>query len=420
MRFSMVAAMTAVTVIWTVLQRIILKQIDAYVYNWFGGTSSGNNSTQIADPAAGSYPNDVVAQEVSGNVRITYEAGYFYFNLMAVVLMCMWTGLWFNRGSILKHEQHITRQREMRGLANPCKATEWSWCDPLITAKHNTPSVPLFQRPLSSAPNYLNEEQTCADQCMSYFGKQIGGLPGFALFLALAAACVVYADDFRIVEEVTFKRGGLLEGLLDTVKSYFYSMPQKALEVEGWKWACSLAFTFVSGLIRDWWYEAVTTVLGPFAAVAGYFGFNVVKERKIAKTAKRLQIPAKHMTEQQTAVRRDASSASLGCRFRGSRDPQTAQPLTGVRKTKQWLLSRLKSHVFSAKGRASAAVTPAPAVKRALTMDQCRDIAEYRALEGRTSVPLERPVSVQSVIEARGPAAIKGPGPAPSAPPSNS
>lgn len=412
------------TAITQLLQRFILKKIDAYTQGWFFGGGASNNTDSSSDVApepapVGSCPNDLAGE---GDVRVTTAAGFYYFAGLSVVLMLAWLGLWVHRQSILKHERHIAwqlEQREKRGR----REKDTFYMDPFDAARMNTVPLPLFRKK-SATPKYLHEEPTCAEECASFLSKQLGGWPGFLLFASLATASFLYADTFRTYERVVVQQGGLV----DWLKSYIFSMPQKAIEVEGWKWATSLAFSFVSGVVRDWWYDIVK---GAAIPVAGYTA-NVVRktyvERKISNTAKKIEVPAEALDEQHVALRREvSSSAAAAARFRRSRDPQTAQPVKGVRKMKQWVLARVKSFVHSANGRAATpAPTSADKLRRANSTastdaDAHRDPVGYAKFQASVVPPMLRPMSAADIFAERfeGASAPVGPGPAPSAPPAS-
>jgi hypothetical protein len=406
MRFSMVTAAILVA-LGTVVQRFILNQIDAYTKSWFvGGATNNSTSSPVPDAApeptpVGSCPNDPVGE---GGVRVTTAAGFYYFAGMSIAIMLVWVGLWSNRKSTLKHERYIAWQLEKRGIRDA--STLYS--DPRDNARSPacTRSLPVAPAPKSDKLQYLYEESTCADQCTSFVAKALGGWPGFLLFASLAATSFLYADTFRTYEQVVVQRGGMI----DAIKSYLYSMPQKAAEVEGWKWATSLAFSFVSGVVRDWWYDVVK---GAAIPVAGYTA-NVVRktlvERKVAKTAKQLNVPAEVMDEKHAALRRQvSSSAAAAARFRRSRDPQTAQPVTGMRGLKQLVLARVRSCEYSAKGRATTLV-PTTADTRQ------HDADGYAHFRASVAPVLLRPMSAGTRLAARFEKEGVAPGPAPSAP----
>jgi len=414
------------TVVTQLLQRFILKQIDAYTQSWFFGGGASNNtdsSSSSSDVApepvpVGSCPNDLAG---AGDVRVTTAAGFYYFVGLSVVLMFVWVRLWVHRKSILKREFYIAWQRAMREKGTT-ETQYWApdrqlWVDRLPS------SIPRRQRS-STKPKCLHKEPTYAEECASFLLKQLGGWPGFLLFASLATASLLYADTFRTYERVVVQQGGLV----DWLKSYIFSMPQKAIEVEGWKWATSLAFSFVSGVVRDWWYDIVK---GAAIPVAGYTA-NVVRktyvERRISNTAKKIDVPAEALDEQHVALRREvSSSAAAAARFRRSRDPQTAQPVKGMRKVKQWLLARVKSFVHSANGRAATpAPTSADKPRRANSTastdaDAHRDPVGYAKFQASVVPPMLRPMSAADIFAERfeGASAAAGPGPAPSAPPAS-
>lgn len=375
-----------------VVQRILLNQIDAYTKNWFFGGGNGGSSASSssdAETTEGSSTDLACAAEPFGDdgVRIITAPPFYYFRALSVLIMIVWAGLCFKRQSSAVRRSSIELMRKWRGKGTV--STRWIRSD-THPPENGVPMrqysiverVPVYQ-PIESGA-----ESTCCDQCTSYIVDQLGGWFGFLLFLCLSSLSFLYADSFRVYERIVVQD----ESWGAWFKSYLFSMPQKAVEVEGFKWATSLTFSFISGLVKDWWYPIAKGTALPVAGCAAHRIRRAVTEWKTKKTVKSLGLPEEVVDGEHMALRRQLSS-NLAYRFRSSRDPLTAKPLSGMRRAKQWVMARVKSFVRSAKGRRPVSgcddlVLHSPP-RRVLTDAERRNIEQFRELERQFTTRLQ-------------------------------